>query len=72
MDHVIPISKGGKTNWANDMTACKPCNWRKSDKQGPEWRPRYAPYAPGYYELVRKRKTLPLELKHPSWEQWLV
>jgi len=71
MDHVMPISKGGKTNWTNTMTACKPCNWRKSDKVGPDWRPLYKPYAPGYYELVRKRKQLDFTVRHPSWYQWL-
>ena len=70
-DHVHPISKGGKTNWTNCITACKKCNWAKSDKVGFDWKPRYKPYAPGYYELVRKRKQLPFEFKHPSWETWL-
>jgi 5-methylcytosine-specific restriction endonuclease McrA len=70
-DHVTPISKGGGTSWTNCITACKPCNWAKSDKVGPEWRPRYKPYAPGYYELVRKRKSLPIQVRHPSWNQWL-
>ena len=70
-DHVTPLSRGGGTNWTNCITACKPCNWAKGSKVGPEWRPRYKPYAPGYYELVRKRKQLPLNLRHPSWVQWL-
>jgi len=34
-------------------------------------KPRYAPYRPGYWELVRKRKQLPYDIKHPSWEQWI-
>ena len=34
-------------------------------------KPAYAPYKPGYYELVRKRKQLPFNLKHTSWAQWL-
>lgn len=69
MDHVLPISKGGKTNWENIVTACGPCNSRKGNDE--RIRPRYKPYAPGYYELVRKRKQLPMDLKHPSWEKWL-
>ena len=30
-DHVVPRSRGGKTNFANIVTACKPCNARKGD-----------------------------------------
>lgn len=71
MDHVIPVSRGGKTNFENIATACAPCNTRKGNKMSPEWRPSYKPYAPGYWELVRKRKQLPFEVKHPSWYQWL-
>ena len=29
-DHVIPISKGGKTNWKNIVTCCKKCNTKKA------------------------------------------
>lgn len=32
IDHVVPKSKGGKTNWTNCVTACKPCNRKKGDK----------------------------------------
>lgn len=69
LDHVIPISKGGKTNFLNIVTACKSCNGAKGNKTNMQ--PRYAPYHPGYWELVRKRKQLPYDIKHPSWEQWI-
>ena len=32
LDHVHPISKGGKTTWENTVTACGPCNADKADK----------------------------------------
>ena len=32
LDHVIPRSRGGKTNWANIVTACIPCNLKKANK----------------------------------------
>ncbi len=32
IDHVIPKSKGGKTNWSNLITACNRCNVTKGDK----------------------------------------
>jgi 5-methylcytosine-specific restriction endonuclease McrA len=31
LDHLIPRSKGGKSNWTNLVTACKDCNSRKGD-----------------------------------------
>ena len=69
MDHVLPISHGGKTNWKNIVTACGPCNHCKGNDK--RIKPKYAPHTPGYYELVRKRKQLGVEVKHPSWEPWL-
>ena len=32
LDHVIPKSKGGKSNWTNIVTCCKSCNSSKGDK----------------------------------------
>lgn len=32
VDHVIPRSKGGKSNWTNLTTACHRCNVQKGDK----------------------------------------
>jgi 5-methylcytosine-specific restriction endonuclease McrA len=32
IDHIIPRSKGGKTNWTNLITACHRCNVVKGDK----------------------------------------
>ncbi len=29
IDHVIPLSKGGKTNWENCVACCRVCNTRK-------------------------------------------
>lgn len=31
IDHVMPKSKGGRLNWKNAVTACKPCNNRKDN-----------------------------------------
>lgn len=32
IDHVIPVSKGGKHKWDNVVTACERCNQRKGDR----------------------------------------
>jgi 5-methylcytosine-specific restriction endonuclease McrA len=31
LDHVIPRSRGGGTDWANIVTSCIPCNLKKGD-----------------------------------------
>lgn len=69
LDHVQPISLGGKTSWNNIVSACNPCNSRKSNKTN--IRPKNEPYQPSYYELVNKRKQLEFNIKHPSWRNWL-
>lgn len=32
LDHVVPKSRGGPTNWENIVTACLPCNGRKANR----------------------------------------
>ena len=32
MDHVVPLSKGGKWVWENLVTACSKCNGKKGSK----------------------------------------
>lgn len=32
LDHVIPISRGGRSSWENVVCACLPCNVRKGNK----------------------------------------
>ncbi|HIE80229.1 MAG TPA: HNH endonuclease, partial [Nitrospinaceae bacterium] len=32
VDHVVPKSRGGKTNWTNIVVACKTCNLKKGDR----------------------------------------
>ena len=32
LDHVIPVSKKGPTNWTNVVTACRPCNQKKGGR----------------------------------------
>jgi 5-methylcytosine-specific restriction endonuclease McrA len=32
LDHVVPLSKGGKTSWENVVCSCVPCNRRKGDR----------------------------------------
>ena len=32
VDHVMPKSRGGKTNWTNVVVACKSCNLKKGNR----------------------------------------
>ena len=32
LDHVVPLSRGGGSNWDNVVCACLPCNTRKGDR----------------------------------------
>lgn len=69
LDHVLPISHGGRTNWENTVTACSPCNSKKGNNK--KIKPRIIPHKPSYWELIEKRKTMPFEIRHPDWEIFL-
>jgi 5-methylcytosine-specific restriction endonuclease McrA len=71
LDHVHPISKGGKTTWENTVTACGPCNADKADKTHTH-KPKIKPYKPDYYELVSKRKKQPFNVRYEDWLQFIV
>ena len=65
LDHVLPLSKGGKTNWLNIVAACRSCNSIKGNKTN--IKPNKQPYQPDYYDLVNKRKQLGFDVRHESW-----
>lgn len=69
LDHVLPISHGGKTSWENIVAACGPCNHSKGNNK--RIRPSKEPYQPDYFELANNRKKLDFTIKHPSWETFL-
>jgi len=69
LDHVLPISKGGKTVFENTVTSCGPCNASKGDNH--KIKPKAKPYRPTYFELVNKRKQFPFMVRHESWREFL-
>lgn len=69
LDHVLPLSKGGKTNFENTVTACNSCNSYKGNNH--KILPKIKPYKPTYYDLVNKRKKLPYNIRHSSWNDFL-
>jgi 5-methylcytosine-specific restriction endonuclease McrA len=54
MDHVLPRSKGGKTEWTNVVAACVPCNRRKANRTPDQAHMplRSKPAKPGYIAVV--------------------
>ena len=67
-DHVTPRSAGGRTEWDNIVTACKPCNGRKGSRTCDDsgmW-PRREPKRPHSLPL-----TGPLVEAETAPEQWL-
>ena len=70
LDHVVPVSKGGKSTWENCTTACAPCNASKNDKKK-GWKPKLKPYKPDFYELVNKRKKQAFNVRYEEWLQFI-
>jgi 5-methylcytosine-specific restriction endonuclease McrA len=69
LDHYHPKAKGGKTIWSNSVAACPRCNHEKAHHN--EMEPRQVPYKPDYWELVKKRKMLPITIADASWIPYL-
>lgn len=71
LDHVIPVSRGGKTQWDNIVTACKACNARKGGRKPSETgmsllRKPKAPPVVYYLHLVRN-----MQGHHHTWQKYL-
>ena len=70
-DHVIPRSKGGRTNWVNIVTSCMDCNVKKSDKM--KMSPLRKAKRPNFYDLAQKRKKFPIKMpKDSNWNTYLM
>jgi len=69
LDHVVPRSRGGKTNWLNVCTSCKECNSIKGNDHTIV--PKKKPYKPSYYEILNKRKTLPVYIRDEEWKFYI-
>lgn len=69
IDHVVPRSKGGASDWENIVASCAPCNRRKGDllPDVAGMHPRQRP--------VRPSPSLFLQLQTPvvpaAWQAWL-
>lgn len=69
LDHVLPISHGGKSTFENSTTSCSPCNSGKANNY--KIKPKNKPYKPDFWELVNKRKEQGFQIKHDSWLDYI-
>ena len=72
-DHVIPKSRGGKTEWENIVLACPECNTRKGNRTPEEAgmrllkRPGKPDKGVPYYAILRHKTKIPKE-----WKSWII
>jgi hypothetical protein len=68
IDHIIPLSKGGRSDWSNLVTACSRCNSSKGSQTLEQlgWKLARQPRAPQRHELAMSSEGAPAE-----WKLWL-
>jgi 5-methylcytosine-specific restriction endonuclease McrA len=73
MDHVKPLSRGGRHSWDNVVSACRRCNHRKGNRL--PWEagmyPRHVPKAPDMVQVAwAGRLTHPLQREYvAAWHK---
>ena len=72
-DHLLPRSRGGKTNWDNVVTACSNCNVQKGGRllatSGMLLQTK--PFQPSTEDLHKNGKNFPPNFLHESWMDYL-
>ena len=70
IDHVIPKSRGGKSNWTNVVLACGPCNAKKGSRLLRECRMKLLrnPYEP-HWSVIMRRSMINEE--HAIWRKFI-
>jgi len=70
LDHVIPRSRGGKTNWENVVTSCIACNFKKGGHTPDEARMHLMrqPRQPRWAELLHPPR---LRARYREWLPFL-
>jgi 5-methylcytosine-specific restriction endonuclease McrA len=68
IDHIIPKSRGGKTEWDNIVSCCKNCNGKKGNRTPREagMKLKRIPIVPSWISIMRfllSRKSIPVEWK---------
>lgn len=72
-DHLLPRSRGGRTEWTNVLTACATCNLRKGNKLLHEAHMSVMrkPVQPSNQQLQRVGRGFPPNYLHESWRDFL-
>ena len=72
-DHLLPRSKGGKTDWRNVVTACSSCNVKKGGRLfiNSGMTLHQIPYQPTTEDLHKNGKNFPPNHLHKSWIDYL-
>ncbi len=72
-DHIIPRSRGGRTTWANVVTACQDCNLEKSNRTPAEchMHPLLPAAQPTTFQLQENGRGFPPNFLHESWRDFL-
>ena len=70
LDHVVPRSRGGTTNWENVVTSCIECNFRKGGRTPDEAGIRLirVPHRPRWSELIHPPR---LRVRYREWLPFL-
>jgi len=60
VDHIVPVSRGGRKVWSNVVAACKPCNGRKGNRTPAEAHmlPRTRPWVPTRKVVLRQHAAV--------------
>jgi 5-methylcytosine-specific restriction endonuclease McrA len=68
IDHVVPRSQGGQTNWENCVLACVPCNARKANRTPEQagMKLKRAPFRPAWKPLYDAST-----IRIASWSRFL-
>ena len=72
-DHLLPRSKGGKTDWNNVVTACTCCNVKKGGRLPIQsgMTVNQKPFQPSTEDLHKNGKNFPPNFLHKSWIDYL-
>ena len=72
-DHLLPRSRGGKTNWNNVVTACSDCNVQKGGRllANSGMLLQKKPFQPSTEDLHKNGKNFPPNFLHESWMDYL-
>jgi len=72
-DHLLPRSRGGKTDWNNVVTACSTCNVKKGGRlfESSGMMLQQKPYQPSTEDLHKNGRNFPPNFLHKSWMDYL-